>query len=82
MSDSKDFIEYSNDMHDIYKNIKGYNLNKECNELIEFHDVIADMLSNEKLNPIVIELTVKIENGTFLLFLLHSLILLYQNVLD
>ena len=82
MNDSKDFIEYSNDMHDIYKNIKGYNLNKERNELIEFHDVIADMLSNEKLNPIVIELTVKIENGTFLLFLLHSLILLYQNVLD
>ena len=82
MNDSKDFIEYSNDMHDIYKNIKGYNLNKERNELIEFHDVIADMLSNEKLNPIVIELTVKIENETFLLFLLHSLILLYQNVLD
>ena len=82
MNDSKDFIEYSNDMHDIYKNLKGYNLNKERNELIEFHDVIADMLSNEKLNPIVIELTVKIENGTFLLFLLHSLILLYQNVLD
>ena len=81
MNDSKDFIEYSNDMHDIYKNIKGYNLNKERNELIEFHDVIADMLSNEKLNPIVIELTVKIENGRFLLFLLHSLILLYQNVL-
>ena len=27
-NDSKAFIEYSNDMHDVYKNINYYNLNK------------------------------------------------------
>ena len=28
LNDSKAFIEYSNDMDDIYKNIEEYNLNK------------------------------------------------------
>ena len=28
-NDPKVFIEYSNDMHDVYKNIDNYNLNKE-----------------------------------------------------
>ena len=28
-NDSKDFIEYSNNMDDIYKNIEEYNLNKK-----------------------------------------------------
>ena len=27
-NDPKAFIEYSNDMHDVYKNINYYNLNK------------------------------------------------------
>ena len=28
-NDPKAFIEYSNDMHDLYKNIDEYNANKE-----------------------------------------------------
>ena len=51
MNDSKAFMEYSNDMDDIYKNIEEYNPNKKRKILIVFDDVIADMLSNEKLNP-------------------------------
>ena len=53
LNDSKVFIAYSNDMDDIYKNIEGQNPNKKWNILIVFDNVIADMLSNEKLNPIV-----------------------------
>ena len=30
-NDSKAFIEYSDDMHDVYKNINDYNLDKEKN---------------------------------------------------
>ena len=30
-NDPKAFIEYSNDMHDVYKNIDNYNLNKDIN---------------------------------------------------
>ena len=43
----KAFIEYSNDMDDIYKNIEKYNPNKKCKLLTVFEDVISDMLSNQ-----------------------------------
>ena len=52
---SKGFIEYSNDMEDIYENIEEYNPNKKCKTLIIFDDMIDDMLSNKKLNPIITE---------------------------
>ena len=55
-NDPKAFIEYSNDMYDVYKNIDNYNLNKENKILIVFDDMIADMISNKKLNSIVTEL--------------------------
>ena len=51
-NDPKAFIEYSNDMHSVYKNINNYNLNKENKILINF-DMIADMINNKKLNSIV-----------------------------
>ena len=46
-------------MVDIYKNIKDYNPNKKRKILIVFDDMIADILSNEKLNPIVSELFIR-----------------------
>ena len=48
-NDPKAFIEYSNDMHDVYKNIDEYNPDKENKILIVFDDMIADMIHNEKL---------------------------------
>ena len=48
-----------NDMDDIYKNNEEYNLGKKRKILIIFNDTIADMLSNQKLNPIVTELLIK-----------------------
>ena len=54
-NDPKAFIEYSNDMHDVYKNIDNYNPDKENKILIVFDDMIADMISNKKLNSIVAE---------------------------
>ena len=53
VNDSKAFIEYSNDVDDIYKNIEKYNPNKKRKKLISFDDMIADMLSNKRFNPIV-----------------------------
>ena len=58
-NDPKAFIEYSNDMHDIYKNINNYNRNKENKILIVFDDIIADMINNKKLNSIVTELFIR-----------------------
>ena len=40
-------------MHDIYENIDVYNPNKNSIILIEFDDMVADILSNNKLQPIV-----------------------------
>ena len=59
MNDSKTFIEYSNDMDDTYENIEGYNPNKKHKILIVFDDIIADMLSNKNLTPIVTELFIR-----------------------
>ena len=43
-------------MDDIYENIKEYNPNMKCKILIVFDDMITDILSNKKPNPIVTEL--------------------------
>ena len=56
VNDPKAFIEYSNAMQDVYKNIEKYNLEKNCKVLIVFDDMIADMVNNKKLNPIMTEL--------------------------
>ena len=37
-NDPKAFIEYSNDMQDVYKNIDEYNIDKERKTLIVFDD--------------------------------------------
>ena len=46
-------------MDDIYQNIEEYNPNKKQKIIIVFHDMIADMLSNNKTNPIVTELFIR-----------------------
>ena len=46
-------------MVDIYKNIKDYNPNIKQKILTIFDDIIADMLSNKKLNPIVTEFFIR-----------------------
>ena len=58
-NDAKAFMEYSNDMDDIYKNIEEYKANKNRKILIVFDVMIADMLSDKMLNPIVTELNIK-----------------------
>ena len=49
-------MEYSNDMHDVYKNIDEYNPFKENKILIVFDDAIVDRIHSKKLNLIVTEL--------------------------
>ena len=55
----KAFIEYSNDIDDIYKNTVEYYSNKKRKVLIIFDDIIADTLNNKKFNKIVTELFVR-----------------------
>ena len=57
LHDSKDFIEYLNDMDYIYKKIEEYNPNEK--RQIIFDDMIAAMVSNKKLDPKVVELFIR-----------------------
>ena len=49
----KVFIEYSNDIQDVYKNIEECSLGKKPKVLIVFDDMIVDKIDNKKLNPVV-----------------------------
>ena len=68
-------------MDDIYKSMEEYNPNKRRKMLIVFNYVIANMLSNKKLYPIVNELFIR-GKALNVSFLLHNLILLCQKILD
>ena len=46
-------------MHDVYKNIDDYNIDKENKILIVLDDMIADMIHNKKLNLIVTKLFIR-----------------------
>ena len=67
-------------MRDVYKNIEDYNLARERKILIVFDDMIADMINNKKLNPIVTELFIRGRKRIFLLSLLCNLILKCQKM--
>ena len=48
-NDPKAFIEYSNDIQDVYKNVEEYNIGKKRKVLRVFDDMNADMINNKKL---------------------------------
>ena len=58
-NDPKAFIEYSSDVQDVCKNIEDYNLGKKRKIIIAFDGMIADMINNKKLNPVVTELFIR-----------------------
>ena len=57
--DTKAFMEYPNDMQDVYKNIEDDNPGKKRKILIVFDDMISDMINCKKLNPVVTELFIR-----------------------
>ena len=81
-NDPKAFIEYSNDMHDVYKNIDNYNLNKENKILIVFDDMIADMINNKKLNSIVTVLFTRCRKLNISLVFISQLYLNFQKMFE
>ena len=81
LNDSKTFIEYSNDMDYIYKNVEEFNPHKKLEILIVFDDMIADMLSNKKRNPIVAELFITGRKLTIsLIFITQSYFAIPKNI--
>ena len=73
LNGSKTFLEYSNDMQDVYKNINEYNVDKECKILRVLDDAIADMINKKKLNSIITELFIRSRKlNFFLVFITQS----------
>ena len=68
-------------MDDIYKNIEEFNPN-ETENIIVFGDMVANLLSNKKLNSVVTELFIKERKLSISLVFMHNLILLCQKILD
>ena len=82
-NDPKAFMEYSNDMQDVYKNIEDCNPIKKRKVLIVFDDMIADMINNNKLNPIVTELFIRGRKlNISIVFIIRNHILKCQKMLD
>ena len=69
-------------MKDVYNPIENYNPNKKRKILLVFDGMIADMINNKKLNPVVTELFLEGENFTFLLSLLFNHTLKCQKMLE
>ena len=71
--DPKAFTEYSNDTQDVYRNVEENNLGKKRKVLIVFDDMIADMINNKKLNPVVTELFIRCRKlNIFIVFIIQS----------
>ena len=58
-NDPNVFIKYLNDVQDVYKNIEKYNIGKKRKILIVFDDMITDITSNKKLDPVLTELFIR-----------------------
>ena len=54
LNDLNPVIECSNTMDDVYEDIDDYNPNRERKKLIMFDDIIADVMSNKKIQAVVI----------------------------
>ena len=81
LNDSKAFIEYANDIDDIYKTIQECNPNKKRKMLIVFDDMIADMLNNKQCNPVVTELFIRDRKlNIFLVFITQSYFAVPKNI--
>ena len=62
LEDSNAFIECSNTMKNIYENIDDYNPNRKRKILIVFDYMIADIMTNKKIQAIIKELFIRSRN--------------------
>ena len=72
-NDPNAFIECSNTMDDVYKNVNDYNPNRKRKILIVLDDMIADIMTNKKFQAIVKELFIRCRKLHFsLVFITQS----------
>ena len=59
LNDPEAFIECSNTINDVYKNIDNYNQSRKRKILIVFDDMVADIMTNKKFQAIIKELFIR-----------------------
>ena len=59
LNDPHAFIEYSNDLNDVLKDINNYNKKRDKKVLIIFDDMITDIMRSEKFKAIVKQLFIR-----------------------
>ena len=59
LKDRNGFIEYSNNMDDIYDDINDYNKKRKRKVLIFFDDMISRVMSNKKAQQVLKELFIR-----------------------
>ena len=73
LNDSKAFIECSITMNDLYENIDNYNLKRKRKILIVFGDMIADIMTNKKIQSIIKDLFIRCRKQNIsLVFIIQS----------
>ena len=59
LNDPSAFIENSNTMNDVYNNIDDYNRKRKKKIFSDFDDMIADIMTNKKIQAIIEELFIR-----------------------
>ena len=68
-------------MDDVYENIEEYDPDKEHKTLIVFDDMVADMISNQKLDPTVTKLLFRGRKlNIFFVFITQSLFIVPKKI--
>ena len=72
-NDPNGFLKCSNTMDDVYENIDDYNPSRKRKTLIVFDDMIADVMTRKKFQPIIKELFIRCRKlNTSLVFITKS----------
>ena len=73
------FIEYSNTMDDVFKNIDGYNIKRKRKILIVFDDMIVEIMTDKNFKSIIKELFIRSRKlNISIVFITQSYLLLHN----
>ena len=74
LDDPSAFIEYSNTMDDVYNNVDDYNPKRKRKILIVSDDIIGDIVTNKKFQPIIKELFIRCKKLNISLCFYHTVL--------
>ena len=79
-NDPNAFIECSNTIDDVYENNDDYNSSRKRKTLVVFIDMIADIMTNKKFQPIIKEIFIRCRELNISQCLSFSLVFLFQEM--